>query len=125
MRFFSKNQTILAIVASAFAIGAEAGEGQKFSVPEAKAALQGVNFDCSMAGGVAFRLYFPDDIGAQKIDYRFKLAGETDRRPMTYRIEGEKFVSERDGMEREIFDLGGGDVRIARPGEDGATCRKD
>ena len=124
MRFFFKNQTIFAIAAFTLAGAAEAGEGQKLSVSEARAALAGGTFDCTMSGGVVFRLFFPDEIGVDQIDYRFRLAGETDRRPMTYRIEGEILVSARDGEERVVYDLGGGDVRIARPGEDGAVCRR-
>lgn len=125
MRFFFKNQTILAIATFVLASATEAEEGQKLSLPEAQAALQGETFDCSMAGGVVFRLFFPDVISGDQIDYRFRLAGETDRRPMTYRIEGDTLVSARDDQERQVFALGSGDVRIARPGEVGAVCRRD
>lgn len=117
--------SITALIAIMTATSAYAGEGNRLSVEQAKGALTYGTFDCTMAGGVAFRLYFPDEIDGDEIDYRFRMVGETDRRPMTYQIKGEKIVSARDGEEREIFDLGGGDLRIARPSEDGATCRRD
>lgn len=96
---------------------------ERLSIPQVRAALSDATFDCTMAGGVTFRLFFPEDTSGEEVVYRFRLAGETQRREMTYLFGDRAITSIRDGDERIFYGLGGGDLRIGKPGEDGAVCR--
>lgn len=114
----------LAALATVTAFGSNAVAEERLTIPQVRAALADAVFDCTMAGGASFRLFFPKDTSGQEVEYRFRLPSETQRRSMSYLFGDDVITSARDGEERVFFDLGEGDLRITTPGEEGAVCRR-